>query len=784
MQHSPPQIDNQLDLNTALSRLSDIERVVDTTEKITQTGHYEWSVDQDCLVSCSEEYARIFAMTVPQVLEAHSSWEGALKLIHPDDVEYCSRAVDIMSDTGTLNIRFRLQFEDKTIKHLRATSIVAKDTGQLGNSSLGILQDITEQVLQKKGFEYRDELAQQSEAIIDIGYFIYDNINENYIYLSEGYKRIFDKSVEAYTFHVQGLEDDLLGVHPDDRERVRQVYQHHVKTSEEWDIEYRTIRCNGQVLWIREHGKARLVKNGKVLESLGVVQDVTEQVNREQALRFNATIVSEIESIADIGYFQFDEKTDRSLFVSPGLARIVGLDVDVYYEKIVTKNDHIALVYEEDQALVRKAYERDIQDQGQWKVEYRLLKPDGEMRWILEIGKTFKRSATGVEQSIGLVRDITDQKKIEQALLYKDTLANQAEAITDIGHFVYDELIEQYLFVSPGLARILGVDEDDLILSSATRHMDLARVHEQDREYVKKVYDHFFINKDTWQVEYRIVHAGGEVRWLKEMGKAFETNGEIVQKTVGVIQDITEKKNIEQALLQSRDTLEQQVFERTQELSNTVKQLEEQIEERKKAEVELDFMANHDALTGLPSLRLCKDRLERSLAAARRSTLMTAVMFLDLDGFKEVNDTVGHEIGDQVLTAMANRIQQEMRETDTTARIGGDEFIIILSDLSEILAVKTIAANIIKQVSQPVPIDQNEVTVSASIGIALYPDHGTTPDQLIRAADKAMYAVKKSGKNNYGFASINDPKDSTQKAITLHGDQSMQNKLVSDKTYR
>ncbi len=138
---------------------------------------------------------------------------------------------------------------------------------------------------------------------------------------------------------------------------------------------------------------------------------------------------------------------------------------------------------------------------------------------------------------------------------YKVTLANQAEAITDVGHFFYDEVIEQYLFVSPGLARILGVDEDDLILSSATRHMDLARVHEQDRQYVKKVYDHFFINKDTWQVEYRIVHAGGEVRWLKEMGKAFETNGEIVQKTVGVIQDITEKKNIEQALLQSLKAL-------------------------------------------------------------------------------------------------------------------------------------------------------------------------------------------------------------------------------------
>ncbi|MFT4650241.1 MAG: diguanylate cyclase (GGDEF)-like protein/PAS domain S-box-containing protein [Polaribacter sp.] len=751
-------IDSQLDLATALERLCDLEKVIDTTESLTQTGHYEWSWDEECLKSCSIEYARIFGMTVPQVMDSQSCWDDFLKRIHPDDVEYYSQAVDGMSDTGLIDIRFRIQLEDNTIKHLREVGIVAKDLGKVGKCSFGILQDITEQVKRKRSLVYRDELAQQAEAITDIGHYIFDELSERYTYISEGFARINDSTVEAYMAKVNCLEDDLSDIHPDDRERVQAEYDRYLNTAGECAIEYRVIRSNGQIRWIGELNKARQVKDGKVSQTLGVIQDITVRVNREQALRFNAFIVSEVEEIADIGYFLFDEKMDRNIFISPGQARIVGLDIDTYCEKIVTKSDYIGLVYEEDQALVRESCEQDLNKQPEWKIEYRLLKPNGDLCWILEIGKAFKWGASGVEQSIGLVRDITNQKKIEQELLFKDTLANQAEAITDIGRFVYDELEEQYLFVSPGLGRILGVDEADLVLSSTTAGWDLGRVYEDDREYVKEAYANFFINKDTWQVEYRIVHADGKVRWVKEMGKAFLTNGGIVEQTVGVIQDITEKKNTEKALLQSRDTLEQQVLERTQELSNTVKQLEEQIEERKKVETELEFLANHDALTGLPSLRLCKDRLERLLAAARRSTQIIAVMFLDLDGFKKVNDTLGHEGGDQVLIATAKRIQREMREIDTIARIGGDEFIIIQSDLSKISDVKKIAANIIKKVSQPVLIDQNEVVVSASIGIALYPEDGATSEELMHAADKAMYEVKRSGKNNFGFANTNEPK--------------------------
>jgi diguanylate cyclase (GGDEF)-like protein len=142
-------------------------------------------------------------------------------------------------------------------------------------------------------------------------------------------------------------------------------------------------------------------------------------------------------------------------------------------------------------------------------------------------------------------------------------------------------------------------------------------------------------------------------------------------------------------------------------------------------------------------------------------------MFLDLDGFKDINDQHGHEFGDLVLKATAERIRDEIRETDTVARIGGDEFVIILSSLPESDIADRIAASVIKRIAQPVQIQSTEVTISASIGISLYPENGITAEELIRSADKAMYKVKHQGKNSFGFASSADPQVSALKNRSL-----------------
>lgn len=181
--------------------------------------------------------------------------------------------------------------------------------------------------------------------------------------------------------------------------------------------------------------------------------------------------------------------------------------------------------------------------------------------------------------------------------------------------------------------------------------------------------------------------------------------------------------------------------------------LKEDITALKKAEKRILHMANHDPLTGLPTRRLANDRLLNALVIAKRHKIKAAIMFVDLDGFKLVNDTLGHDAGDYVLKETAQRLRATIREVDTVARVGGDEFWILLSDLQSKEGATKIAEKIITALSSRYHFEGNEIHISASVGIALYPDHGIEPEVLIKLADKAMYQIKGQGKNNYAFSS-------------------------------
>jgi diguanylate cyclase (GGDEF)-like protein/PAS domain S-box-containing protein len=745
------------ELEAELVRLRRRETLFDATEKAAKIGYYEWDYESDRLVSCSAEYAAMFGMTVEAALVSQDSWQKTLQYIHPDDHERYRQAAKELRDNRSLSNDYRILLADGSLRHVREFGIVVVDDEDVARGSFGLLQDISEQVKYDRDLEYRDELARQTEAITDIGHFIYDEEEERYLYLSEGCARIYGSTASAYKEQINSLEDDLADIVAEDRNRVKEEYRHYIENGQDCALEYRVKRADGAIRWVRELTSAKLIKNGLVKQTLGVVQDITERVEREQELMFKDAMASQAEVITDIGYFLFDELKDRHLFVSPGQAQIVGLGVEEFMREIRSNEDYYNLVYEEDRDLVRRAYESVLKNCDGWEVEYRVCRPDGDLRWVREVGRAHKRKGGEVEQTIGVLQDVTEQKKTEQELRYKDALANQAEAITDIGHFIYDEIKRKYLFVSPGLANIFGMDVNDMIIKIMSREGEMVTIHADDRDRVQRANDKFMAEGGSWQVDYRLLRGDGEVRWVREMGRALLMTHGIPQQTIGVIQDITEQKNAEQEIIQAKDNLEQQVVERTRELANTVQQLQVEIERREEIAAELDFLANHDALTGLPSLRLCKDRLDQSLAEARRNRQTSAVMFLDLDGFKTINDQHGHEFGDLVLKATADRIKDEIRETDTVARIGGDEFVIILSSLPEIEIANRIAGNVIEQIARPFEVKNTEVLISASIGISLYPQNGTTAEALIRSADKAMYQIKHQGKNSFGFSAIRDP---------------------------
>lgn len=174
--------------------------------------------------------------------------------------------------------------------------------------------------------------------------------------------------------------------------------------------------------------------------------------------------------------------------------------------------------------------------------------------------------------------------------------------------------------------------------------------------------------------------------------------------------------------------------------------------ERKRAEAHLHFMATHDPLTLLPNRSLFLDRLQHATSLAKRNQHHLAVLFLDLDGFKTVNDTYGHEIGDRLLQAIAERFHQNLRACDTVARISGDEFAFILENISNEHNASIVAEKILKNAAQPFHLDGHSIRITTSIGISLYPEDGNEPLELLRCADAAMYKAKQSGKNTYRFS--------------------------------
>jgi diguanylate cyclase (GGDEF)-like protein len=173
---------------------------------------------------------------------------------------------------------------------------------------------------------------------------------------------------------------------------------------------------------------------------------------------------------------------------------------------------------------------------------------------------------------------------------------------------------------------------------------------------------------------------------------------------------------------------------------------------RRQAEQKMRFMATHDDLTQLPNRALIKERIEQALLQHARHNESLALLFIDLDGFKEVNDRYGHDTGDELLLKLAEVLSGAVRKSDTVARFGGDEFVILLTGLLSRDDAAIVAEKILQQLAQPVTLSVGEVKVGVSIGIAIYPEDGTDSARLLKVADSLMYRIKQQGKNQYCFS--------------------------------
>jgi len=277
----------------------------------------------------------------------------------------------------------------------------------------------------------------------------------------------------------------------------------------------------------------------------------------------------------------------------------------------------------------------------------------------------------------------------------------------------------------------------------------------------------FYADLDAWEVarqetardfrtgrvnvsEYELVRKDGTKFWARLSGRPFDL-ARATGRSVWLVDDITQRREAAEAISRARDELEVRVLERTAELAGANALLQGEIVERRQAEARVHHMAYHDSLTGLPNRALLADRLDRAMLAAQRSERRLAVMFLDLDRFKTINDSLGHMTGDQLLKEVAGRLCRAVRASDTVARLGGDEFVVLVPGIRNIEESTHVAEKIIEALSASFPLEGRMLHITPSIGICIYPDDGGDVETLMRHADAAMYHAKASGRNNYQF---------------------------------
>jgi diguanylate cyclase (GGDEF)-like protein/PAS domain S-box-containing protein len=311
-----------------------------------------------------------------------------------------------------------------------------------------------------------------------------------------------------------------------------------------------------------------------------------------------------------------------------------------------------------------------------------------------------------------VLREASERSKLrvmEETLLDRETQFSQlAENIRDV-FWIISAQTREGIYISPAYEQIWGRTTESLHRNPKER---IDAIHPEDRKRVEERLDTTNQSAVAFDVEYRIVRPDGSIRWIHDRGFPVRDKEGRVYRIVGIAEDVTE---------------------------------------RKAREAEVLYLATHDALTDLPNRRLFDDRLTQAVAYARRTQGMLAVLFLDLDRFKVINDGLGHAAGDILLKAVARRLYSTIREADTIARFGGDEFAMLLSQLKKVDDAIIVARKVQDSFLSPFMVGQRELYVTCSTGASLYPTDAERPDMLLKNADVALFRAKEQGRNGFQF---------------------------------
>lgn len=503
---------------------------------------------------------------------------------------------------------------------------------------------------------------------------------------------------EEFTGH---FEDWPRLVHPEDSAKVV-GFTFQTLSGSAQEAEFRILLQDGSV----RHTKvvAHQIKDGSgnTLKIMGTSWDITREKRIELDLR-------EAHRIAQIGSWKWD-LIHRTLDWSEDFRRMLGYTTEGPTPDMETLS---ALLMPHSLQVLQEAFTEAITQQDDFALDLE-LSGKSKARWIHLRGRTAQNREGQVVMIYGTAQDITESKTAREELL---ALSNRLLLATEAGGIGIWEWDSQSMCIE--LDRKMA---DLMHISDPTQHTQDVyrlihdRLHNDDQalleEFFRSVAEGRQQGQEILHADFRVMLPRNKVRVLRSHAKVLPGPTPNTFRMLGTAWDITDQKTTEHLIR---------------------------------------HQANHDALTDLPNRRLFFELLSQEIKNTHRTDQNCAVLFIDLDRFKEVNDTYGHQAGDELLKEVANRLKMCTRASDVLARLSGDEFVIMLTHLTEITPAAMIAERILAILSHPVRIGKENLTITASIGIAVYPDDADDANKLLVYADQAMYNAKNEGKNRYAF---------------------------------
>ena len=474
------------------------------------------------------------------------------------------------------------------------------------------------------------------------------------------------------------------------------------------DIDLELVTAKNRHIWVTIR-TILTQQNGRIAKRTSVIQDITQRRETEAALRASEEnfrlITSQVPGVV-FRLALFNDGRRQYSFVSDGVRELYGVS-----SQAVIADSRVleALRHPDDQDLI----EADLAQMSSWQgpklIQFRIKPIDGTVKWVQIVSNLLSQDSKGSVR-VGVMTDITARKWSEAQL--QETEARWKLALESTGDGVWDwHIQEKTEYYSNGYKEMYGYGADQA-WQVADNYSD--QTHPDDADRIRAAHRaHFSGQTPTYTSEHRMRCKDGSWKWILSRGMVIsrDPQGQPL-RMIGTHTDISVRKETEAKIL---------------------------------------HQANFDSLTGLPNRRMLRERLEVEMQCCADTEQRMAVLFIDLDHFKEVNDALGHAKGDELLIEAGRRIRERLRDGDTVARMGGDEFTVLLTNISDSAHTQRIVEGILGAMTTAFQLGDDQVFVSASIGITHFPDDAAEVESLLKNADQALYVAKAAGRNRFSF---------------------------------